>query len=312
MNVEKKRKHIFLLYEVLYRSKKDFNEKIIDLRKKKIEIINKTQRHNTRLKDIDKELSIEEEYSAASIDPILEAPEKYYEISDDAINEYSRKKEADKLAAAQKNQMYLNTAAVGAAAQGGPDTKRDDKQGAQTAKGNLIPIQTKDRKTKKVDESTLEKEIKLANEMRLNSEKQGLKNELEEDVKNFDSQIIKLQEEKAVLEWNMKLVEMKLLTFSQELIILEDMQEHDDQLINKLLNARKDKASFESQNTDYAAQIFDKKQKHFNVDKKLNETINEYNRYFLDDINRANKIFAYFQRMHKKSEEQGNEQEEGR
>jgi len=312
MNVEKKRKHIFLLYEVLFRSKKDFNEKIIDLRKRKVDIINKINKHNERLKDIDKELGVEEEYFTASIDSILETPEKYYEVTEEIIDEYSKKKDQEKLAAANKNTSFFGGAAgpnatatssnsgtnLQAAAQ---DAKKDDKAAAaQQPKGNLIPIQTRDRKTKKVEESALEREIRLANELRLTSEKEALKSELENDIKNFDKQVTKLQEEKAVLEWNMKVVEMKLITFSQELIILEDMQEHDDQLISKLLNARKDKANFESQNADYAAQILEKKQNHFNVDKKLNETINEYNKYFLDDINRANKIFAYFQRMHKK------------
>jgi len=310
MNVEKKRKHIFLLYEVLYRSKKDFNEKIIELRKKKTDIISKISKHNERLKDIDKELTVEEDYFTASIDTVLETPEKYYEISDEVLDEYTKKKDLEKANAAAKGGFFgagagassgaaMQTVSSGASlATAAQDAKKEEK--LAQAKGNLVPIQTRDRKTKKVEESALEREIKLANEMRLTSEKEDLKAELDADIKGFDKQIVKLQEEKAVLEWNMKVVEMKLITFSQELIILEDMQEHDDQLISKLLNARKDKSSFESQNADYAAQILEKKQNHFNVDKKLNETINEYNKYFLDDINRANKIFAYFQRMHKK------------
>jgi len=93
MNVEKKRKHIFLLYEVLYRSKKDFNEKILELRKKKTDTITKITKHNERLKEIDRELATEEEYFVGSIDPVLETPEKYYEITDDVLDEYTKKKE---------------------------------------------------------------------------------------------------------------------------------------------------------------------------------------------------------------------------
>jgi len=102
MNVSKKRKHMFLLYEILYNSKREFNDKVLGLRDRKKEIIEKVKKYNTRLQEIDKQLEIETTYYIPTLDEKLEEPEKFFDVKDAEVDEYAKKKEEERLAAQAK------------------------------------------------------------------------------------------------------------------------------------------------------------------------------------------------------------------
>jgi len=61
----------------------------------------------------------------------------------------------------------------------------------------------------------------------LNNEKSSLMGEIEEEISNFDSDVSDCHHEKNILESDMKMAEMKLITYYQELMILYDMEERD-------------------------------------------------------------------------------------
>lgn len=90
---------MFLLYEILYNSKKEFNDKVLNLRDRKKEIIEKVKRYNERLNEIDKELEIEETYFLPSLDENAEEPEKFLDITETMVDEVEKKREDEKLAA---------------------------------------------------------------------------------------------------------------------------------------------------------------------------------------------------------------------
>jgi len=302
MNVGKKRKHMFLLYEILYNSKKEFNDKLVNLRRNKMEIIEKINKYNARLKEIDAELEVTQEYYTPTLDEAVEYPEKAYEISDEQVTEYAKKKEEERLAQQQKGAFFGSVPQ-----QTNPTTKTEPQNtvAPQVNQGKVI-IQTKDRKNKKFVPSKLEEELIAVQKIRLESEKKDLLEQINKDIEEFDKQIARLQLDKAFLESNMKVVEMKLITSFQELIILNDMEDHDNMLINQLLEARKEKNHYEAQNTEIAKQIFNNGEKALGVERELGEVTNKYNQYFMDDINKANKIFAFYQKFHRRRIEKEN------
>jgi hypothetical protein len=51
--------------------------------------------------------------------------------------------------------------------------------------------------------------------------------EIEEEITNFDADVSNCNHEKNLLECDMKMAEMKLITYYQELMILFDMEERD-------------------------------------------------------------------------------------
>lgn len=64
----------------------------------------------------------------------------------------------------------------------------------------------------KVQASDLENEAKSINEIILLAEKKRLMNELNEEIDEFDADVLKYQNEKSILESEMKTAEMKLVT----------------------------------------------------------------------------------------------------
>lgn len=101
------------------------------------------------------------------------------------------------------------------------------------------------RKGIKVQTSELEDEMKVIQEMILQAEKKRMQEEIEQEITQFDKDVIKCQNEKQVLESDMKIAKMKLVTFYQELIILEDMEEYDNKLIKELLDCKKEKMNLD-------------------------------------------------------------------
>jgi len=70
-----------------------------------------------------------------------------------------------------------------------------------------------------------------------------LVDEITSEVEHFDQEITKYQGIKNILEGDMKIAEMKLITHYQELLILNDMEDKDNVLIGKLFECRKEKNS---------------------------------------------------------------------
>ena len=64
-------------------------------------------------------------------------------------------------------------------------------------------------------------------QLRLKSEKKMLTEEIEAEIASFDSQIEELSSKKIMLEFEMKLAEMLLITTYQELIIIEAFEAKD-------------------------------------------------------------------------------------
>lgn len=57
MNVSKKRKHMFLLEEFIYKTKMKFNNEVISLRDRKKAIIERSEKYNARINEINKLLN---------------------------------------------------------------------------------------------------------------------------------------------------------------------------------------------------------------------------------------------------------------
>ena len=75
--------------------------------------------------------------------------------------------------------------------------------------------------------SALEKEVQKAKEITLRFEKERLLRELENDIRGFDDGVDRCIKEKRVLERDMKIASMKLVTLYQELLIMTEMEEKD-------------------------------------------------------------------------------------
>jgi len=83
-----------LLEGSIHKLKVDFNQKIQELKIRKKEIVDHVLGLNTRLEDINKELSVKEELFVPQIDKAVEYPENYFEIKDADIEAFKKEKKA--------------------------------------------------------------------------------------------------------------------------------------------------------------------------------------------------------------------------
>lgn len=149
MNVSKKRKHMFLLQEFIYDTKLKLNSKISELRDRKKQILEKINKHNSRIQQINKLLGVEETLFQPKTFPEMEFPNNYYEISDVDIDEYARSKDKNAV-------KSLNV---------DPNVEKEEKEGKKNDFGGVNATGVKQRKGMKVQHSDLEKEAKIISEM---------------------------------------------------------------------------------------------------------------------------------------------------
>lgn len=97
MNVSKKRKHMFLLEEFLHNTKLKFNMQLIQLRQKKIELIQKIKEYNKNITKINVQLNKNEDLFSPEIDKELEDPDSFMTINDEQIDQWAQTKLKDSM-----------------------------------------------------------------------------------------------------------------------------------------------------------------------------------------------------------------------
>ena len=81
----------------MYNIQKDLNERVLKLRDRKKEIVEKAKAVNGRIREINKELKVNEELFEPALDYSSEFPEKYYQVQDEDLIKYAQgKREAEK------------------------------------------------------------------------------------------------------------------------------------------------------------------------------------------------------------------------
>lgn len=299
MNVSKKRKHMFLLQEFIYDTKLKLNHKINDLKERKRNIMTKINDYNQRILQINKQLGVEETLFTPKLDVEKELPESFMSVTDQDIDEFGRSKEKG----AKKGTVY-----GGGAEQGEEDKKFESKPADPNAKkpesSNAFSGSpgVKQRKGMKVQSSQLESEAKIVQEMILNAEKKRLKEEMQEEIEAFDRDLMNCQLDRNMIESEMKIAEMKLVTYYQELLILNDMEARDQELIEELFKFRKEKDNFEEQRAQIDVQLVQIRESEAETDKKLMDFLKQFKEaVFPEDENKRNKIHEYYRKKHKKT-----------
>lgn len=103
VNFSKKRQQMVLLEGSIHKLKVDFNRKIQELKGRKRDIIDRVKRLNGRLGEINSDLNEHVVLFEPAIDEAVEYPEKFFEVTDQDIENFRRQKiENERKAAASK------------------------------------------------------------------------------------------------------------------------------------------------------------------------------------------------------------------
>lgn len=297
MNVSKKRKHMFLLEEFIYDTKLKLNHKINDLGDRKKGLMIKIEDYNQKILLINKQLNLEETLFYPKLNIELEKPETFMNVNDQDLDEYTK----------IKDKVLKKTGMHNSGNENPEEEKRYDsktQEGQNAKKIDIISSASgvKQRKGMKIQISQLENEAKIAQEMILNAEKKRLKEEMQEDIELFDRDLMNCQLDRNMIESEMKIAEMKLITYYQELLILNDMESRDKELIEELFKYRKEKDNFEEQRAQLDLQLAQIRESEGETDKKLTDFMKQFkDAVFPEDENKRNKIHEYYRKKHKKT-----------
>jgi len=203
VNAWKKRRQMIELINAAWNLKKEFNEQLLGLRQLKVRLIDKIKEHNERVAEVNAELRLDEEMFNPDFHP-EEWPEKDYLVSaDDVAGDHP-----------------LAPAGIAEYSEAPKDLAKKNKK-QQTDK---------------------EKQYRSHLEAKLQSEKMALLAEIEKIVQGFDEAIKKQSLEREVLDHDLKQTEMRLITYFNELIKLEEIEPTDRELTARMEQLIKQKA----------------------------------------------------------------------
>lgn len=249
VNAEKKRQQMILLENSIFNLKSDFNKKLEELKLiRKTSIIELCKEKNQRLKEINQELGVEEELFLPKIDEILEYPEKHFEVSMEDLIKFNHKKAKENKVVAKSNIFgsKKDTEVVKSSAE--IDAEAFEKEYFSSLKSQevkavdeKIPVFAERLRRQKSFEADTDLELRKIRQLELEYEKEEIKKVLSEAIESFDAEISDLQKEKYRVESDLKQAEMKLITFYEELIILNGMEVRDQELSRNLAECRKEK-----------------------------------------------------------------------
>jgi len=218
--IHKKRIYDFL--HILYEERESFNNRVLNLRKKKIDLIKKLKELKEKLYEINQELDNDEKFDWLdfTFDEKLEFPEKEFQVQKEELEVYvSDKAKKDKEILKILKSLERNT-----------DEDKTDKMNNNNDNSLLF----KDRVSKKKNENELESEYRSINLIKFEFKKNKLLNECKKLIKDFDDELNELKKVKLTTAFKQKLGEFELLIKHEEFSILRAFESEDLVLIKKL------------------------------------------------------------------------------
>lgn len=293
MNVSKKKKHMFLHFQFLYDSKRRFNEKLLDMKHRREKLVEKVGRYNDTIQKINAELSVDELLFRPKPEP-----DSKEVITNDDIEDYARQKQREK-----EKKPTGGMGGMGGAAE--PKEEKRERKKSATKEDKPPAVQQekpqKGRKGMKVQTTELETELKEMAEIKLLAQKNAMNEELSAEIADFDKELTDLKNTKIYLQTDLKLVEMKLITYYQEFLIFRDMEEEDNRLLESLNTLKRDKDSYEELYTRLTSQIGELEVATDDLRRKLDEDRKIFKELvFPDDDEKREKILKYYKNREKK------------
>jgi WD40 repeat protein len=310
MSVKKQTRMIYLYEEFIYGSKNDFNTSLVNMREWKKKLVDKITSANSRIGEIDVHLDKLTDESEGKAEPrklllvpefdeYIEFPDKLLEVSPEEVEALAKEKEEERLRKKMGRFGGGNENPQEGEGQPGDEQVQETDPDKQT----YTELQYKERKNIRAQETSLEREMKSIKKLRLNTERDMLIRDIEAEVKDFDEKLDQLADKKIRLEYEMKFMQMKLVTSYQELIILEAFDKKDDYLREEYEKQKeKDRENTESINKN-TLQIAEKKENHKSLELRQKEADGKFLDKMQSSVSKevALKAYEYYKATEKRT-----------
>ena len=216
--IHKKRIYDFL--SILYEERENFNTKVLNLRKKKIELIKKLKDLKEKLIEINQELEADENFDWLdfSFKEKMEFPETEFQVQKAELDLYVSNK--------AKNDKEISKIIKA--------HKKDEAEPEDKSNNNQDILLFKDRVSKKKNESVVQSEFRSINLLKFEYKKNKLLNECRKLIKDFDEEVYHIKNLKLTTAFKQKLGEFELLIKHEEFSILRAFESEDLVLIKNL------------------------------------------------------------------------------
>lgn len=224
------KKKMFDFLKLLFDNREEFNKSVLDLRRKKEELIAQLQEKKNQLKDINLELGIEPEkenldWLDFKMNEALEYPERDFKIHKEELDKYVH----DKVLHDKELSITFNVT---------PQTK------SNTTNSNLLNINDKEgefsflfnikERRRSPNETHTDSELRSINQIKLEHKKKILLEQCTLLIEEFDKQLKELKKVKTETSYKQKLGEFEMLIKHEEYSILRAFESDDIMLIRKL------------------------------------------------------------------------------
>lgn len=143
--------------------------------------------------------------------------------------------------------------------------------------------------------------MKFITEMILTVEKKRMLAEINEEIQEFDKKVAINMEERNKIEANIIISQMKLVTYYQELILLLDMEDHDNYLIQNLRKCKDEKQALKNDSDKIVKEQNELTAKDAENEKEYAEKMKEFKELVHpDDDHKREKLHQYWYKKHKK------------
>lgn len=308
INVTSLETHILLVEKFIYNSAKMFNNTLKELRDEKNAIMGEVDKANAELQIICGKMGCKFEPFTYVFDRCLEYPESRWEVTEQELEEYCVHKNSandpnHRIMLAMRSRLSKETSLTSAT---DALMLKDDQLAQITNPGRKVFRPTKVSKSQRIEQ------------IRLNSQKDQIRETIKKRIDDFDAKVQWAIDERIKLDTEIKMAEMRTYELYRELLEAEVYEEQDQAHMRELFNHRETLKIWNTKklpNTIKLKEIDSKEQELFD---ELEETREEFEeKVFPSNKEKGEFVFNYFRLMQKANGQQGGtlkteESEDGR
>ncbi|XP_037835456.1 cilia- and flagella-associated protein 44 [Kryptolebias marmoratus] len=225
VNAEKKKEELISLQLKIREKQTEMNGRIVALRDAKLQLLSRLAARLQRLQDVQQRLAAHRRLPLPALPAMSpqETPERKLRCSGAVLQ---------RCGAGWARIQVEEGGAVGLLEQLEEEMKAEEQEvGGET---QILLASSGAREEEEEELSELEKEVQREEEIRLLHQQDCLLQEMETSVRRFDSELLQLLVQKLLLDQQLKLLDLRLLTIFREMLLLRQFQSREEALQEKL------------------------------------------------------------------------------
>ncbi|NWR85983.1 CFA44 protein, partial [Furnarius figulus] len=265
VNTAKKKRQLASLKQLIHRKKENMNKEIMSLRDLKVSIIDEIKCLVQELKSIQATLDVSECLPLPPIPQLHpdEVPEQKYDCNSDILLKFKEEQEKAKLQTELEGCPSLR--AFRSQFIRAPSVEETDPMAQAAGEHRMSTASSMDSEQQsifemeKAEPTEMELEILKREKIKSLYLQETLIKKINMLVFNFDAELRLLRHKKLKMDVQMKYADLRCITCSEELLILQKLEKHENLLQKQIYTLKSEQDSIQSELKSYLAQMEERK-----------------------------------------------------